>query len=128
VLTGARWIASLVALTLVVIALWSFPAPAHSVPERFEPRREAVLRSVPTEVRIRFDGDLEPAFSTIQVTDATGRRVDKGDARVDQRNRRLLRVSLGALGPGVYRVAWQIMAIDGHRGEGSYTFTVKSSG
>jgi methionine-rich copper-binding protein CopC len=118
----------LITLTLAVIALSSFPASAHSVPERFEPRREAVLPSAPMEVRIRFDGDLEPAFSAIQVTDATGRRVDRGDARVDQRNPRLLRVSLGPLVPGVYRVAWQIMAIDGHRGEGSYTFTVKSSG
>jgi len=57
-------------------------------------------------VRILFDGDLEPAFSTIQVTDSGGRRVDKGGTRVDERNRRLLRVSLGALGPGVYRVTW----------------------
>ena len=64
----------------------------------------------------------------IQVSDAAGRRVDKGDGRVDERNRRLLRVSLGRLDAGVYRVAWQIMAIDGHRGEGSYTFTVKSPG
>src|SRR5262245_8994026 len=107
--------------------VWS-AAPAHSVAERFEPRRGAVLNPGPVEVRIRFDGDLEPAFSTIQVNDAAGRRVDKGDGRVDERNRRLLRVSLGPLGAGVYRVAWQVMAIDGHRGEGSYTFTVKSPG
>lgn len=116
------------ALPLVALTMWWSPALAHSVPERFEPRRGAVLSAAPAEVRIRFDGDLEPAFSTIQVSDAVGRRVDKNDGRVDARNRRLLRVSLGALGPGVYRVAWQIMAIDGHRGEGSYTFTVKASG
>lgn len=126
-MTRARRIVRFATLALLGFAVWSSPAPAHSVPERFEPRRGAVLRSAPAEVRIRFDGDIEPAFSTIQVSDATGRRVDKGDGRVDERNRRLLRVSLGALGPGVYRVAWQIMAIDGHRGEGSYTFTVTSS-
>ncbi|MGH7334890.1 MAG: copper resistance CopC family protein [Candidatus Rokuibacteriota bacterium] len=92
------------------------------------PVGERSCARLPVEVRIRFDGALEPAFSTIQVTNAAGRRVDKGDGRVDERNRRLLRVSLGALSPGVYRVAWQIMAIDGHRGEGSYTFTVEASG
>jgi hypothetical protein len=123
--TCTRRIVRFAALALTGLTVWWSPAPAHSVPERFEPRRGAVLISGPTEVRIRFDGDLEPAFSTIHVSDATGRRVDKGDGRVDERNRRQLRVSLGPLGAGVYRVSWQIMAIDGHRGEGTYTFTVK---
>ena len=78
------------------------------------------MRSAPAEVRILFDGDVEPAFSTIQVTDAAGRRVDKGMARVNSQNRRLLRVSLGRLGPGIYRVTWRILAIDGHWNEGTY--------
>jgi len=97
------------------------------LPERFEPGRAAVLRSAPAEVRIRFGGDLEPAFSTIQVSDSAGRRVDTGDVRVDERTRRLLRVSVGALGPGAYRVVWQILAIDGHRAQGTYMFTIMAS-
>lgn len=120
-------IAGILVLSLIEALLWSSPAAAHSLPERFEPGRGAILRSAPAEVRIFVDGDLEPAFSAIQVTDSAGRRVDKGDARVDERNRRLLRVSLGALVPGVYRVNWQIFAIDGHLTEGSYTFTVRAS-
>lgn len=84
------------------------------------------MRSAPREVRILFAGDIEPAFSTIEVNDAAGRRVDKGDARPDERSRRLLRVGLRALGPGVYRVNWHILAIDGHRNEGTYEFTVTS--
>ncbi len=98
------------------------------MPLRFDPRRDAVLPSAPTEVRIVFDGDIEPAFSTIQVTDSAGRRVDNGDARVvDARYPRVLRVRLGTLPPGVYRVRWQIFAIDGHRSEGTYVFTLRSS-
>jgi methionine-rich copper-binding protein CopC len=98
---------------------------AHSLPTRFDPRVDAVLRAAPTEVRIAFDGDLEPAFSTVVVTDRAGRRVGQGAARVDPRNRRLLRARLGSLRPGVYRVTWQILAIDGHRASGAYTFTVE---
>lgn len=116
----------ILALVLLTGAAWSLPAAAHSLPDRFEPRRDATLASAPTEVRIVFGGDIEPAFSTIEVTDAAGRRVDKGDARVDERNRRLVRVSLRALGPGVYQVTWQILAIDGHRNEGAYVFTVRT--
>lgn len=112
-------------LALVLVA-WSSSAFAHSVPERFEPGREASLGAAPVEARVFFGGDIEPAFSTIEVTDAAGQRVDKGDARVDERNRRLLRVSLPGLRPGVYRVIWRILAIDGHRNDGAYVFTVKT--
>jgi copper resistance protein C len=119
-------IARILALVLLTGVSWSPPAAAHSLPERFEPRRGATLPSAPAEVRIVFGGDIEPAFSTIEVTDAAGRRVDKGDARVDERNRRVVRVGLRALGPGVYRVTWQILAIDGHRNDGAYVFTVRT--
>lgn len=84
-----------------------------------------MLPAGPVEVRIHFDGDLEPAFSAIQVTDGVGRRVDRRDARVDAKNRRLLRVALETTGPGVYRVDWKVLAIDGHRAEGTYVFTVE---
>ncbi len=123
----ARRVASILALALFWVATAASPATAHSLPNRFEPGRDATLRSGPREVRILFGGDIEPAFSTIEVKDAAGRRVDKGDARLDGRNRRILRVSLHALGPGVYRVSWQILAIDGHRTEGAYVFAVTSS-
>jgi copper resistance protein C len=124
----ARRVAGLLVLVFPLVAAWSSVAPGHSLPERFEPRGDAPIRSAPSEVRIVFGGDIEPAFSTIEVTDSTARRVDKGDARVDDRNRRLLRVSLRALGPGAYRVAWRVLAIDGHRNDGAYVFTVTSSG
>lgn len=123
-MVAVRWL-DVSAVVLIVVAMQPSLAPAHSLPARFVPARDAVVRSAPTEVRILFDGDLEPAFSSIQVTDAVGRRVDKG-GRVDPRNRRLLRVSLEALRPGVYRVTWQILAIDGHQNEGTYEFTVKT--
>lgn len=74
-----------------------------------------------------FDGDLEPAFSTIQVTDSAGGRADMDDARVDKTNRRVLRVGLRTKEPGLYRVSWRILAIDGHRSEGTYTFTVAAA-
>jgi methionine-rich copper-binding protein CopC len=116
--------ASAFAHILFWIATAASPAAAHSLPTRFEPGRDAIVRSAPREVRILFGGDIEPAFSTIEVKDDGGRRVDKGDARPDERSRRLLRVSLLPLEPGVYRVSWQILAIDGHRNEGTYVFTV----
>jgi methionine-rich copper-binding protein CopC len=37
----------------------------------------AVVRTAPTRVQIWFDGEIEPAFSTLSVTDAAGTRVDR---------------------------------------------------
>ena len=112
---------------LVVLGFWVWPSlvGAHSVPERFVPQPDAMLSTAPAEVRILFGGEIERAFSTIEVTDSAGHRVDKGNVRVDEKNRQLLRVSLGPLLPGVYRVLWRILAVDGHRNEGTYVFTVK---
>lgn len=109
----------------VLLGLWATLAAAHAFPERAEPRVGAVVRTPPAEVRIWFDGDLEPAFSRVTVADHAGQRIDRGDAQVDPENRRLLRVSLPALAPGAYKVAWSVLAVDGHRTQGDYRFTFK---
>lgn len=100
-------------------------ASAHTFPERAEPRVGAVIRGSPPVVRIWFDGELEPAFCQLVIADASGRRIDQGDARVDVANRRLLQVSVPALAPGIYSVHWAVLSIDGHRTTGDYRFTVK---
>ena len=100
-------------------------AVAHAFPERSEPRVGSTVRTAPPRVRIWFDGDLEPACSTLTVSDATGERVDRGDGAVEPTNRRLLQVSLPTLAPGTYRVRWRVLAVDGHRTEGDFTFTLK---
>ena len=89
-------------LMTALLAGWAGIAAAHAFPERSEPRVGAVIRSAPAEVRIWFDGTLEPAFSRVSVTAASGDRADRGDSRVDPSDRRLLRVSLLPLGPGRY--------------------------
>ena len=112
----------------VLLMLQADPGGAHAFPERSDPRVGAVVRTAPTQVRIWFDGDLEPAFSTIKVTSQDGQSVDQGDSHVDGQERRLLRVALKPLPPGVYKVMWSVLAVDGHRTDGDYTFTLKPAG
>ena len=100
-------------------------AGAHAFPERSEPRVGAVVRTAPTEVRVWFDGNIEPSFSRLTVADAAGHRVDRNDAHVDPRNQRLLQVGLPPLQPGVYTVTWSVLAVDGHRTQGDFKFTLK---
>ena len=113
---------SIIALSLAIAVTG---AGAHAFPERSEPRVGAVVRAAPTEVRVWFDGNIEPSFSKLTVADAAGRRVDRDDAHVDPRNQRLLQVGLPPLQPGVYTVTWSVLAVDGHRTQGDFKFTLK---
>ncbi len=98
------------------------PAWSHVFPDHSEPRVGRTLDAPPPAVRVWFDGEIEPAFSTLRVDDAAKRRVDRNDVRV-QGN--LLQVSLPPLPSGRYQVHWSVVARDGHRTEGSFPFRVK---
>jgi methionine-rich copper-binding protein CopC len=97
----------------------------HAFPDHSDPKVGATVYSSPANVRIWFDGDLEPVFSTISVQDAGGKKVDKGNGRADPSNSTLLEVSLPPLPAGTYHVFWSVVARDGHRTEGDYKFVIK---
>jgi methionine-rich copper-binding protein CopC len=100
-------------------------ARAHAYPDHCDPKVGSTLSASPGRVRIWFDSDLEPAFSSIAIQREGGATVDKGDGRVDASDRKLLEVSIPQLAPGTYRVAWSVVARDGHRTSGDYKFTVR---
>lgn len=104
---------------------WAEVAWGHVFLNHAEPPVGATVTSPPTHVRIWFNGALEPAFSTIMVEGEDGKRVDKGDGCVAPSDPTLLETSLTALTPGTYRVIWSVVARDGHRTKGDYTFRVR---
>ncbi|HEU5191000.1 MAG TPA: copper resistance CopC family protein [Methylomirabilota bacterium] len=113
------------ALTLtVLVSLVAGVAFAHSFLERAEPRPGSTVKAAPTEVRLRFTERLEPAFSTVQVTDEKGRRVDRGEAHTEPGSPRQLRVPLEPLGAGRYAVRWRVLSVDSHVVEGDFSFRV----
>jgi methionine-rich copper-binding protein CopC len=99
---------------------------AHAFPDHADPRVGHTVDASPPLVRIWFDSDIEPVFSTLQVEDADGKRVDQGDARVDAADRKLLEVSVPPLPAGAYQVEWSVVARDGHRTEGKFPFRVET--
>ncbi|WP_153135729.1 copper resistance CopC family protein [Paraburkholderia agricolaris] len=109
------------AFTLTVAQL----AHAHAYPTHQAPSAGATVTTAQKDVAIDFDDGLEPAFSSITVTDAQGKPVTSGKSVVDSSNRKHMSVALSALTPGDYSVAWVAVAEDGHRTQGHYTFTVK---
>lgn len=98
---------------------------AHSFPDHSDPKVGSTVVGQPRRVRIWFDGALEPAFCKISVQDSAGKKVDKGDGRVNPADATLLEANVPPLPAGAYRVIWNVVARDGHRTVGDYTFVIK---
>jgi methionine-rich copper-binding protein CopC len=111
---------------MVALVLSAAEASAREGLDRAPRRRVgSALDRGPSQVQVWFDGEIEPDFSTIRVENDDKQRVDKGDARVNPGNTRLLEVTTDPLPSGRYRVFWSVIARDGHRSEGDFRFRVK---
>ena len=97
---------------------------AHAFLKDAEPGVGSTVQTSPSEVRIRFTENVEPAFSSIQVLDASGKEVDKRDVHLDRSDGALLHVSLPRLNAGVYEVVWRVVSVDTHVTNGNFTFRV----
>jgi copper resistance protein C len=101
-------------------------AHAHAFLDHASPAVGRTVATAPATVTIWFTQELEPAFSSIEVHDQSGARVDAGDAKIDPKDATILRVSLKPLPHGKYKVSWRVVSVDTHPTEGTFTFTVGS--
>jgi methionine-rich copper-binding protein CopC len=110
-------------VVIVPLLLWlvTGEARAHAFLDHAEPRVGNTVATAPREVTLWFTQKLEPAFSTITVTNAAGQRVDTGKTRVSGNQ---MSVSLRSGGAGTYRVNWRVLSVDTHRADGNFTFQV----
>ena len=107
----------------VVAGLASAPAFAHALLEHESPKAGAVLSAPPADVQLSFSEGLEPAFTGVTVTDATGKNFAAAAAKIDGQT---MVLPLKDLPAGKYRVAWHAVSVDTHRTEGGYEFVVKN--
>ncbi|ALP64744.1 copper resistance CopC family protein [Paraburkholderia caribensis] len=114
-------LAAALALSLTLMPL---AALAHVFPQKQEPGAGTTVEA-PAKVTIAFDGPLEPAFSSLTVTDAAGKQVSTAKSTIDAQQPSVASVALPALAAGKYTVHWVAVASDGHRTHGDYSFNVK---
>ena len=116
---------ALTALALgIALTAAAAPAAPHAFLDHASPAVGSSLAAAPSAVTLWFTQDLEPAFSSVTVTDQTGRRVDLGNVQVPPGQPALLQVGLRPLPPGTYTVVWHVVSVDTHPTEGSFTFQV----
>ena len=97
---------------------------AHAHPKSEVPGEGSIVISV-SDITITFDDALEPALSTLSVSDAQGKLVTNTKAELDTATHKTLHVNVPSLVSGVYLVKWVAVSLDGHRTSGAYHFTVK---
>lgn len=114
----------LAALAFAASLTATLPASAHAFLDHASPAVGSSVPAAPAAVTLWFTQDLEPAFSSVTVTNPAGQRVDLGSARVPPGQPAELQVGLKPLPPGTYTVNWHVISVDTHPTEGSFTFTV----
>ena len=112
---------SLIGIIPLLLLFATGEASAHAFLDHAQPRVGNKVAAPPREVTLWFTQKLEPAFSTITVTNAAGDRVDTGKTRV---NGTQMSVTLRPGGAGTYHVTWRVLSVDTHTTDGSFSFEV----
>src|SRR6476619_1554231 len=111
----------IIVVVLSNILLSATPALAHAMLDHANPRVGNTVATAPREVTLWFTQKLEPAFSTMTVTDSSGQRVEAGKPSISGN---VMRVPLRAIKAGTYRVVWHVLSVDTHKTEGSFNFRI----
>ena len=111
-------------ILLLIVVAGLARLEAHAFLKDANPGVGSTVQTSPSEVRIRFTENIEPAVSSIQVFDASGKEVDKRDLHLDRSDHALLHISLPQLDVGTYKVVWRVVSVDTHVTNGNFTFRV----
>lgn len=109
-------------LAAFAAACLATPSFGHAFLKHADPGAGATSTAPPRRVVLIFSEKLEPVFSEVTVTDASGRSVESGPAVTTDSS---IVAPLVPLPPGKYRVVWHAVSVDTHRTEGGYGFTIK---
>lgn len=114
------------ALALVWVALMGpTAAHAHARLVKSDPAARSVLQAAPTLLRLWFNERIEAKFATVSIIDGQGRNMPAGAPAVAADDARRIDVNVPPLAPGVYRVRYRVLSVDGHTIESEFSFTLK---
>jgi|SRR5215468_2090020 len=117
------------ALSCLVFAavLWcagTESARANAFLHHASPAVGSTVHTSPSTVRLKYTEELKPTYSRARVEDASGAVVSTAAAHIDEYERSVLIVLVGALKPGRYKVIWNVLSVDTHMTRGTFDFAV----
>ena len=115
----------IVGAVLAAATIWFSPsAEAHAVLLDALPKPGTVVPGPDVEVRLHYNARIDHQRSSLTLFTPDGREIAVAagtvDAPVDA-----LTAKLQSLGPGKYRLRWQVLAVDGHITRGDVEFEVR---
>lgn len=113
-------------VSIAIIFVLSHAAFGHARLVQSQPKANENLTTLPQVIELWFSESLESGLNTIEVTDDNGKRVDNGDVRLADGNKKAT-VNLLQLAPGRYTVRWRALSADQHPMRGTFTFTIAQS-
>ncbi len=115
---------SLLAAGILALApqlVWAHAHFDHSVPAK-----DAVVQTAPSTLSVTVTEGLEPAFSSLTLVDAAGKTVPTGKSALAPNDNKTMVLPIGKdLPAGAYTVKWQALSKDGHKTQGTWSFTIK---
>ena len=113
------------ALGLGAVAGLAAPASAHATLESTSPANGTALPRSPGDVVLHFDEQVSVSPTSIEVFNASAKRVDSGDTRHVPNDSHSVETAIPASLPaGGYVVTWRVVSADSHPVNGAFTFFI----
>ncbi len=110
---------------LLLLAAPVRPAFAHAHLRSAQPAAGSSSTATVQDIRITYSEAVEPRFCQVKITGPDGKPVEAAVPAVDPADAKILVVHLNhSLPPGAYKVEWHATAVDTHKTEGAYDFTI----
>ena len=111
-------------LALFAAGLVTTSVEAHPTLKSSSPAVDATV-AAPSEIKLSFSEGVILKFSSVELKDHTGRTLTTGKLATDAKDHKQIIVPLqGPLAAGTYTVKWNVVSVDTHRVNGSYSFKV----
>lgn len=105
-----------------VLATLSTSAFAHSRVDTTTPADGAVIAEAPTAITFDFADKIRLTRVEMTHEERTPVQLDLGEQKSFGR---AFQLPMNGMGPGLYRIEWRGLGIDGHAMQGDFTFTVE---
>jgi len=115
---------TLVLATFAVSLALAGQALAHAHLKTSAPAADSAVKQAPSELDLTFTESLNLKFSGVTVTGPDKKAVKTGTSSLMDADKTLMVPVSDKLAPGKYAVDWHVLSTDGHKTNGTYTFTI----
>ncbi|CCV15089.1 copper homeostasis periplasmic binding protein CopC [Mesorhizobium sp. STM 4661] len=105
------------------LAFGSAPTFAHANLTSSVPAADSTVPA-PAQLELSFTEEVNLRFSAVKLSGPDGSLPATGAANLAEGNMGLIVPVTGPLTPGSYSVDWNVLSVDGHKLQGTFSFNV----